>query len=118
MGRDREGRVGGAVAAQAVLSMARAGLEPRRQPDDQRHDQGPLARGAGGGGSGGIILRRHCEEHQRRSNLQLSTRRDDSRRLLSYARQEHVPRSEERRGGNEWVSTWTSRGTPDHNKKT
>src|SRR3546814_16125705 len=91
MGRDREGRVGGAVAAQAVLSMARAGLEPRRQPDDQRHDQGPLARGAGGGGSGGIILRRHCEEHQRRNNLHLSTTRDGRRRLLCTARKEDMP---------------------------
>src|SRR3546814_18501759 len=91
MGRDREGRVGGAVAAQAVLSMARAGLEPRRPPDDQRHDQGPLARGAGGGGSGGIFLRRPCEEHQRRSNLQLSTRSDDRRRFLRSALTLEVP---------------------------
>src|SRR3546814_19248935 len=98
MGRDREGRVGGAVAAQAVLSMARAGLEPRRQPDDQRHDQGPLARGAGGGGSGGIILRRHCEETRRRSHLPLWS-------------------SEERRVGTERVRMGRCRWSSSHQTK-
>src|SRR3546814_15050999 len=54
MGRDREGCVGGAVEAQAQLYVARARLEPRRQPCDERDDQAALGGGAGGRGSGGV----------------------------------------------------------------
>src|SRR3546814_11983140 len=56
MGRDREGCVARAVAAQARLSVARTRLEPRRQPADERDDQGALARGAASGRAGGITI--------------------------------------------------------------
>ncbi len=47
MGRHREGRLARAVAAQTLLYVARAGLEPRRQPRDERDDQGTLGGGIG-----------------------------------------------------------------------
>src|SRR3546814_16616764 len=56
MGRDREGCMGCAVAAQAGLYLARTRLEPRRQPRDERHDKAALARGASGRRRGGVSV--------------------------------------------------------------
>src|SRR3546814_83200 len=68
MGRHREGCVGGAGEAQAVLYVARTRLEPRRQPRDERDDQGTLGGGAGGGGAGGVAShgRKRCAQRAQR----------------------------------------------------
>src|SRR3546814_3029713 len=89
MGWGGEGCVGGSVEAQAWLYVARTRLEPRRQPRDERDDQGTLGGGTAGGGAGGIASKGRQEFRAEGAKRKIKSRGDAEARRFCAGRQAH-----------------------------